>query len=59
MPLDISSIVNEANYPCSRQELVDYAREQGADETVVRSLQNLDRAQFSSPTDVSDAFNGA
>lgn len=56
MTNDVASIVGEANYPCSRQELIDYALEQGADDRVVQTLQSLSYRQFNSPAEVSDAF---
>lgn len=59
MPAKLTQLLGEANYPCSKQELVDYAREQGADDGIVQSLLRLDRSRFNSPTDVDDALSGA
>jgi len=58
MTTRLMQLLDEANYPCSKQELVDYAREQGADDDVVESLRSLDHDRFNSPADVSDAFSG-
>ena len=58
MTAGLTQLLDEANYPCSKQELADYAREQGADDDIVQSLLRLDRSRFHSPADVSDAFSG-
>lgn len=59
MTLDLAQLLAEANYPCSKQELIDYAREQGVDEDIVKPLLGLERSRFNSPADVQDAFIGA
>lgn len=58
MTATLSQLLDEANYPCSKEELIDYAREQGADDDVVESLFSLDRSRFNSPAEVNDAFIG-
>jgi len=57
MTAGLTQLLSEANYPCSKEELIDYVREQGADDDVVESLLSLDRSRFNSPAEVSDAFN--
>jgi hypothetical protein len=57
MPADLLQLLGEANYPCSKQELIDYAREQGADDDIVVSLLGLNRGRFHSPADVNDALS--
>lgn len=59
MPAELTQLLDEANYPCSKQELVDYVREQGADDNVIQPLLSLDRSRFHSPADVNDALIGA
>lgn len=59
MPAELTQLLGEAIYPCSKQELVDYAREQGADDGIIQSLSALTRSRFNSPTDVDDALIGA
>ena len=56
MPVEMTQLLDEAIYPCSADELADYAREQGADDEIVTSLQRLGSNRFSSPDEVRDAF---
>lgn len=59
MQVGLIQLLGEANYPCSKQELVDYVREQGADDGIIQSLLSLNRSRFNSPADVDDALIGA
>ncbi|MFG2040687.1 DUF2795 domain-containing protein [Dactylosporangium sp. NPDC048998] len=47
------------DYPTSKQSLVEEARQHGADEKVVRTLQDLPRDRFASPNDVKQAIGKA
>ncbi len=44
------------DYPASKDELVKHAQEQGADDDVVSTLQQLPDANFETPADVSEAI---
>lgn len=59
MPAELTQLLGEANYPCSKQELIDYVREQGADDGIIQPLLRLNRSRFNSPSDVDDAMIGA
>nr|WP_240940802.1 DUF2795 domain-containing protein [Planosporangium flavigriseum] len=43
------------DYPADKNTLLQRARENGADDNVVRTLEQLPRDRFNSPNDVSEA----
>lgn len=54
-PVQIQKYLGGMDYPCSKSELMDHARDQGADENVLRTIQNLPYDRFNSPNDISEA----
>jgi hypothetical protein len=57
-PVQLQKYLGGIDYPTDKQTLVRRAREQGADDQVVRTLENLSRDRFNSPNDVSQALGG-
>ena len=55
-PIQLQKFLKGLDYPCSKGDLVDAARDQGADDNVVATLLSLPRDRFNSPNDVSEAF---
>ena len=54
-PLQLQTSLGGIDYPASKQHLVRRARENGADENVVQTLEQLPMERFNSPNDVSEA----
>jgi Protein of unknown function (DUF2795) len=55
-PIQVQKSLSGIDYPAQKKTLIARAKEQGADENVVRTLQALDREEFNSPNDVSEAI---
>ena len=57
-PIQIQKYLKGVDYPASREDLVRNARENGADESICASLEQLPDEDFQTPADVSEAFKG-
>lgn len=57
-PIQIQQFLKGAVYPASREQLIENARNMGADDTVCASLEQLPDEQFQTPAEVSQAFKG-
>jgi Protein of unknown function (DUF2795) len=55
-PIQLQKYLGGIDYPTDKQSLVDKAREKGADDNVIETLQRLPMDRFNSPNDVSEAF---
>jgi hypothetical protein len=55
-PVQLQKFLGGIDYPADKQTLVQRARDKGADDNVIRTLQNLPRDRFNSPNDVSEAI---
>jgi uncharacterized protein DUF2795 len=55
-PIQLQKFLSGVDYPARKQDLVDRARQQGADDNVLKTLEQLPRDRFNSPNDVSEAF---
>lgn len=53
---EIHKYISSLAYPCSRDELADHARINGANENVVQAIHGLPYDYFTSPYDVRDAI---
>jgi hypothetical protein len=54
-PIQLQKFLGGVDYPADKKTLVERARSNGADDSVLRTLQNLPMEQFNSPNDVSEA----
>lgn len=55
-PAQIQQYLGGVDYPCSKDDLVEHAREEGADENVIDIIEGLPMDRFNSPNDVSEAM---
>jgi hypothetical protein len=55
-PIQLQKYLGGLDYPADKQTLVDKAREKGADDNVIQTLQRLPMDRFNSPNDISEAF---
>ena len=51
-PIEVQKALKGVNYPAKKADIVRNAREQGADDEIVRALENLSSDEFESPTEV-------
>jgi len=54
-PIQLQKHLKGVDYPASKEQLVQYAQKQGADENAISVLQQLPDEEYESPTDVSEA----
>ncbi|MCW2642693.1 MAG: hypothetical protein JWP76_4999 [Dactylosporangium sp.] len=54
-PVQLQKFLKGIDYPADKSTLLQRARESGADDNVMRTLEQLPRDQFNSPNDVSEA----
>lgn len=55
-PIQVQKFLGGVDYPIGKQELVEHAKSQGADEEVAATLEQLPFEEFNSPNDVSEAI---
>jgi hypothetical protein len=55
-PIQLQKYLGGVDYPTDKQNLIEHARSKGADENVLKTLQELPMDRFNSPNDVSEAF---
>jgi len=55
-PSEVQQFLGGVDYPSRRDDLVDAARSNGADESVINTLQALPDDDFQTATDVSEAL---
>lgn len=58
-PIQMQKFLSGVDYPCSRDELVEHARSQGADDAVLQGLEAMPDRTFDGPNAVSQAFSNA
>ncbi|HET8575334.1 MAG TPA: DUF2795 domain-containing protein [Candidatus Paceibacterota bacterium] len=52
----VQQYLENVSYPCSKDDLIDAARNEGADEEVMDLLQSLPEGEYHSPIDISKAI---
>lgn len=55
-PVRVQKFLAEVDYPCSREDLISAASQQGADDDVLQTLQNMPMERFNLPNDVVEAI---
>jgi hypothetical protein len=55
-PVQVQKFLGGIDYPCSKQDLIDTAKGQGADKNVISTLEQLPDKNYDSPTDVTKAI---
>ncbi|MCX7597129.1 MAG: DUF2795 domain-containing protein [Fischerella sp.] len=56
-PIQLQKHLKGIDYPASKQELIQHAQQQGADENAIAVLQKLPEQEYKNPTDVSEAVS--
>ena len=57
-PIQIQKYLKGVDYPATREQLIENAKNLGADDSVCASLEQLPDEEFQTPADVSQAFKG-
>ncbi|MBX5490204.1 MAG: DUF2795 domain-containing protein [Chloroflexi bacterium] len=55
-PIQLQKFLKGVDYPASKQELIRHARQQGADESAMATLERLAEQEYRSPKEVSEAI---
>jgi hypothetical protein len=55
-PVQVQKFLKGIDYPCGQRELIATARQQGADENVLATLERLPDQSYNSPNDVAEAI---
>jgi len=55
--LQIQKFLTGIDYPTTKEELVEYALDQGADEDILATLRQLSEDIFYSPTEINSSLN--
>lgn len=55
-PIELQKHLKGVNYPASKQDVIDKAKENGADQELQSALENLSDEQFETPADVNKAI---
>ncbi len=54
-PIQLQKFLKQVDYPATRQELIDAAKKEGADQRVIETLQRLPDREYDGPVGVSKA----
>jgi hypothetical protein len=57
-PIELQKALKGAHYPATREKLADLARDNGADDKVVKKLRSLPHERFEGPDQVSKDVSG-
>ena len=55
-PIQVQKFLKGMDYPANKQEVLNHAKEHGADENVCSTLERLPDEAFETPADVSQAL---
>lgn len=56
-PIQLQKHLKGVDYPAKKQELIEHAQKQGADENALSALQQIPDEEYDSPTDVTKAIS--
>lgn len=55
-PIQIQKFLEGMVYPASKEQIIQYAEQQGADEDIIGTLQRLPEEEYETPADVNEAI---
>lgn len=55
-PIELQKHLKGVNYPATKQDVIEKAKENGADQELQSALENLSDEQFETPADVNKAI---
>jgi hypothetical protein len=56
-PVEVQETLSGVDYPADKQQLMDMARDNGADQEVLDALEGIPDQEYGSPTDVTSALS--
>jgi hypothetical protein len=56
-PIQLQKHLKGVDYPANKQQLIERAQQQGADENAISVLQQIPDREYQAPTDVSEAVS--
>lgn len=54
-PIQLQKHLKGVDYPANKEELIEHAKQNGADENAIAVLEELPDQEYETPTDVSEA----
>jgi hypothetical protein len=54
--IDITKALKGVDFPAEKEDLIDYARENGADEEILQLMEEMPEEEYGSMSDVMSAF---
>ncbi|NJN86524.1 MAG: DUF2795 domain-containing protein [Leptolyngbyaceae cyanobacterium SL_7_1] len=57
-PIQLQKFLKGMNYPASKEELIEHAKQHDADENALKTLEQLPEDEYETPADVSKAVGG-
>lgn len=58
-PIQLQKHLKGVDYPATKEELIEHAKHNGADENAIAVLEELPDQEYETPTDVSEAVGEA
>ena len=55
-PIQLQKHLKGVDYPASKEDLINHAKQNGADENAISALEALPDEEYETPTDVSEAI---
>ncbi|PSN13496.1 hypothetical protein C7293_15680 [filamentous cyanobacterium CCT1] len=55
-PIQVQKFLKGMEYPASKQDVIEHAKQQGADENICSTLEQMPEDEFETPADVSKAI---
>ena len=55
-PIEVQKHLKGMSYPASKEDVVERARENGADDALIQAIENIDWKEFRGPDDVMEAL---
>ncbi len=56
-PMQVQKYLSGVDYPVQKQDLIEHARSQGADDALISTLERMQDREFQTPADVSKAIS--
>lgn len=57
-PIEVQKALSGVDYPASRKELIDHAKERGARDNIIEALEQLEEREYANPADVNAEIAG-
>ncbi|PSR12292.1 hypothetical protein C8255_26820 [filamentous cyanobacterium CCP3] len=55
-PIQVQKFLKGIEYPASKQDVIEHAKQQGADENICSTLEQMPEDEFETPADISKAI---